>query len=45
MSKEPLRTLSFFRKQNGKAMFGQNAVVIETGAISVGDTIAAKAKQ
>jgi uncharacterized protein len=39
MSKEPLRTLSFFRKQNGKVMFGQNAVVLKTGAISIGDKI------
>lgn len=44
MSKEPLRTLSFFRKQNGKVMFGQNAVVLETGAITVGDTIEPRSK-
>lgn len=39
MSKEPLRTLSFFRKQNGKVMFGQNAVVVKTGRVKVGDVL------
>ena len=38
-SREPLRTLSFFRKQNGKVMFGQNAVVIKIGTISCGDSV------
>lgn len=38
-SKEPLCTLSFFRKQNGKVMFGQNAVVIQTGTINCGDRV------
>ncbi len=37
--KEPLRTLATYRKVNGEAMFGQNAVHENTGWLRVGDTV------
>ena len=37
--KEPLRTLSRYRKVNGKAMFGQNAVHDRPGELRVGATV------
>ncbi len=36
---EPLRTLSTFRRRDGKAMFGQNVLVRRPGTIQVGDPI------
>lgn len=36
---EPLRTLSGYRKAGGGVMFGQNALVIRPGRISLGDTV------
>lgn len=38
-SQEPLKTLSFFRKENGKIMFGQNAIPQNNGEIRLGDTV------
>jgi hypothetical protein len=38
-SKEPLKTLSQFRKVDGKILFGQNLIALNEGIISVGDTI------
>lgn len=38
-SVEPLRTLSYFRKQDGKIMFGQNAIPLTFGQLHVGDAI------
>lgn len=38
-SKEPLNTLSKFRKFNKKVLFGQNLVVHRIGKISVGDIL------
>ncbi|HEY9015982.1 MAG TPA: MOSC domain-containing protein, partial [Gemmatimonadales bacterium] len=37
--KEPLRTLSRYRKVDGKAMFGQNAVHDRPGQLRVGDPV------
>jgi uncharacterized protein YcbX len=37
--KEPLRTLSMFRKEGSKVLFGQNAVHRRPGTIAVGDAI------
>jgi uncharacterized protein len=37
--KEPLRTLARYRKVNGKAMFGQNAVHDRPGELRVGETV------
>jgi uncharacterized protein YcbX len=37
---EPLRTLATFRRDDGKVLFGQNAVVIRGGRIRVGDGVA-----
>lgn len=37
--KEPLKTLSEYRKVGNKILFGQNLLVVETGTISVGDVI------
>ncbi|HEX6589713.1 MAG TPA: MOSC N-terminal beta barrel domain-containing protein [Longimicrobiales bacterium] len=39
MGKEPLRTLSTYRKQGSKVMFGQNAVHRRAGSIAVGDPV------
>ena len=36
---EPLRTLGGFRRWNGKAYFGQNAVCSGTGSFRVGETV------
>lgn len=38
-SKEPLTTLSTYRKKNGKVLFGMNLVIEETGTIKIGDEI------
>lgn len=38
-SYEPLTTLSSFRKQNGKVMFGQNLLCESTGTVRIGDEI------
>jgi hypothetical protein len=37
--KEPLKTLSEFRKVDGKILFGQNLIALNEGIISVGNTI------
>lgn len=37
--KEPLKTLSSYRTLNNKVYFGQNAVALQSGKISVGDLI------
>jgi uncharacterized protein YcbX len=37
--KEPLKTLSEFRKVDGKVLFGQNLIALNEGIISVGNTI------
>ena len=37
--KEPLRTLSTYRKQGSKVLFGQNAVHRGPGMLSVGDVV------
>ncbi len=39
MGKEPLRTLSTYRKVGSKVMFGQNAVHRRAGSIAVGDAV------
>lgn len=39
IGKEPLRTLSFYRKQNGKIIFGMNGIPSQTGSIEVGDRV------
>ncbi|MBP9092997.1 MOSC domain-containing protein [bacterium] len=43
-SQEPLKTLSYFRKENGKVMFGQNAIPQNYGEIRLGDSVLATAK-
>lgn len=43
--KEPLRTLSTYRKQNNKIFFGQNVVTAQTGIIRVGDEIIISSRQ
>ncbi|CAN5431516.1 MOSC domain-containing protein [soil metagenome] len=43
-SQEPLKTLSFFRKIDGKIMFGQNAIPQNNGEIRIGDQVMVKAK-
>lgn len=37
--KEPLNTLSRFRKKDAKVLFGENIIAAGTGTINVGDTI------
>jgi hypothetical protein len=37
--KEPLQTLSQYRRQNGKILFGQNLIHTSFGALQVGDSI------
>ena len=37
--KEPLRTLSLYRTQNNKVMFGQNVIALQSGKIRVGDEV------
>lgn len=39
MSKEPLKTLSTYRKQNGKILFAQNLVAENTGVIHLDDKV------
>lgn len=39
MGKEPLATLSAYRKQNGKVMFGQNLLAVDHGEVREGDAI------
>ena len=34
--REPLKTLNFYRKQEGGAMFGQNAIPLNSGRLEVG---------
>ncbi|MFN3704743.1 MAG: MOSC domain-containing protein [Thermoflexales bacterium] len=36
---EPLRALESFRRRDGKVMFGQNAIVLNTGVVRVGDPV------
>ncbi|QOI96252.1 MAG: MOSC domain-containing protein [Flammeovirgaceae bacterium] len=36
---EPLRTLSAYRRKNGKVYFGQNVVAISSGIVKVADSI------
>jgi uncharacterized protein YcbX len=38
-NKEPLSTLSNYRKFNKKIMFGQNAIALSEGTLSIGDKI------
>jgi uncharacterized protein YcbX len=38
-SKEPLKTLNTFRKQEGGAMFGQNVIPLGAGRLEVGMTV------
>ncbi len=38
-SKEPLKTLATYRKQDGKVMFGMNLVAISTGSIKINDPV------
>jgi uncharacterized protein YcbX len=37
--KEPIRTLSTYRKRNNKIFFGQNLMTNQTGTIKIGDEI------
>lgn len=37
--KEPMKTLSTYRKSDNKICFGSNAIVVEHGKISIGDNI------
>jgi uncharacterized protein len=37
--KEPLHTLSLYRQQNGKVLFGQNMIALEKGTVHIGDCI------
>lgn len=37
--KEPLKTLSTYRKRNNKIFFGQNVMTNQTGTVNVGDEI------
>ncbi len=39
VSKEPLKTLSSFRKKGGEVYFGQNAIHRNLGSLSVGDRV------
>ena len=38
-SREPLRTLATFRKQNGHVMFGMNLVALNAGSLSLNDPV------
>ena len=38
-SKEPLKALSTFRRQNGKVMFGQNVIPLNEGRLEVGMSV------
>ena len=37
--KEPLKTLSLYRRKDAKVIFGENVIAAGTGKISIGDTI------
>jgi uncharacterized protein YcbX len=37
--KEPLHTLSSYRKAGNKILFGQNVLIVQTGTVSVGEEI------
>lgn len=39
MGKEPLRTLTHYRQQNGKVLFGQNMITLEKGTLNIGDGV------
>lgn len=39
LSNEPLKTLSIYRKINGKVMFGMNVICNTTGNVKIGDKI------
>ncbi len=39
MGKEPIKTLSLFRKEANKVLFGMNAVIEKQGMVKVGDVI------
>lgn len=41
---EPLLTLSGYRKQDNKVLFGQNALVLSPGSITVGEAVVAATK-
>jgi uncharacterized protein len=43
--KEPLRTLSTYRKRNNKIFFGQNVLTQKSGIIRVGDEISIKSRK
>jgi uncharacterized protein YcbX len=43
--KEPLRTLSTYRKRNNKIFFGQNVLTNQTGIIKVGDEMSIKSRK
>ncbi|NQT62513.1 MAG: MOSC domain-containing protein [Candidatus Marinimicrobia bacterium] len=38
-SKEPLKTLATYRKQDGKVMFGMNLVALSTGSVNLNDPV------
>lgn len=38
-SKEPLKTLASYRKQNGQVMFGMNLVALNSGSVKLNDPI------
>lgn len=38
-SKEPLKTLATYRKQNGKVNFGMNLIALNTGSVNKGDLV------
>ncbi len=38
-SKEPLKTLATYRKQDGKVMFGINMVALNTGTVQINDPV------
>ena len=43
--KEPLRTLSRFRKRNSKVYFGENLIPMQPGVIRVGDSVTVLARR
>ncbi len=45
IGKEPVRTLSKYRKRNNKIFFGQNLVTNQAGKLSVGDEIKVVSRQ
>jgi uncharacterized protein YcbX len=38
-SKEPLKTLNIYRKQEGGAMFGMNVIPLKEGKIKIGMSV------